>query len=187
MYQATDPRRDNSMLPTPGLDPEEKQNWLDAVRAPLIPQVLTEVVSWFLVPDGVASQGIGDGELFGTWLIESPDSPLYRDEASSATLRGVFLKAKEEPADRRSEHVRDNAVTYLLWLTEGRRSGSWIGPEERPTFLKKHSKLVSAAWSAIAAVPHQHRALHGLAELRKWLLTAGLLESDLPPVRGLNQ
>lgn len=187
MYQATDPRRDNSMLPTPGLDPEEKQKWLDAARAPLIPQVLTEVVSWFMVPDGVASQGIGDGELFGTWLIESPDSPLYRDEASSAALRDVFLKAKEEPSDGQSEHVRDNAVTYLLWLTEGRRSGSWIGPEERPTFLKKHSELVSATWSAIAAVPHQHRAMHGLAELRRRLLTAGLLESDLPLVRGLNQ
>ena len=186
MYQATDPRRDNSMLPTPGLDSDVKQKWLDAVRAPLIPPVLTEIVSWFLVPDGVASQGIGDGELFGTWLIESPDSPLYRDEASSSTVRDVFLKAMQEPSGVQSEHVRDNAFTYLLWLTEGRRSGSWIGLEERPAFLMKQSQLVSAAWGAIAAVPHQHRAVHGLTELRGRLLKAGIAEADLPLARGLS-
>jgi hypothetical protein len=187
MYQATDPRRDNSMLPTPGLDSDEKQKWLDAVRAPLLPPLLTEIVSWFLVPDGVASQGIGDGELFGTWLIESPDSPLYRDEATSSALRDVFLKAMQEPSTVQSEHVRDNAFTYLLWLTEGRRSGSWLGSEERPAFLMKQSQLVSAAWGAIAAVPHQHRAVHGLTELRGRLLKAGIPEADLPLARGLSQ
>lgn len=187
MYQATDPRRDNSLLQTPGLDPDVKQQWLDAVRAPLIPPVLTEIVSWFLAPDGVASQGIGDGELFGTWLIESPDSPLYRDEASSSAICDVFLKAMQEPSGVQSEHVRDNAFTYLLWLTEGRRSGSWLGSEERPAFLLKQSQLVSAAWSAIAAVPHQHCAVHGLTELRGRLLKAGIAEADLPLARGLSQ
>jgi hypothetical protein len=187
MYQATDPRRDNGLLEYPGLDPAAKRLWLEEARAPLINGVLAEVVSWFVVPDGVASQGIGEGELFGTWLIESPDSPLYRDEGSRSALRDVFLKAVEKPSDLQSEHVRDNAFTYLLWLTEGRRSGSWIEPEKRPAFLKKHSELVCAAWSAITAVPHQHRALHGLAELRRRLLTTGLLESDLPLVQGLNQ
>lgn len=187
MYQATDPRRDHSKLPTPGLDPDVKQRWLDAARAPLIPPVLTEVVSWFLVSDGVASQGIGGDELFGTWLIESPDSPLYRDEATSSALRNVFLKAMQEPSGLQAEHVQDNAFTYLLWLTEGRRSGSWLGSEERPAFLKKQSRLVSAAWGAIAAVPHQHRAVHGLTELRGRLLKAGISEADLPLARGLSQ
>jgi hypothetical protein len=187
MYQATDPRSDNSMLQTPVLDSGEKQQWLDAARAPLIPPVLMDIVSWFVLPDGVASQGIGEGELFGTWLIESPGSPLYRDDASSVALCDVLLEAMRDPSSARSEHVRDNAFTYLLWVTEGRRSGSWIGPEERPTFLKKQSRLISAAWSAIAAVPHQHRAVHGLTELRRRLLADGMSESDLPLVQGLSQ
>jgi hypothetical protein len=186
MYQATDPRRDSSLLDTPCLDPAAKRRWLEEARAPLIAPVLKEVVAWFVEPDGVASQAIGEGEVFGTWLLESPGSPLYRDDASSAALRDVFLEAMREPSITRSEHVRDNALTYLVWLTEGRRSGSWIGSEERPALLRKHAPLIGSAWSAIAAVPHQHRAIHGLAQLRERLLTCGIPESDLPTLQEPN-
>jgi len=179
MYEATDPRRGNSLLATPGLDPAAKLQWLEVAREPLIGPVLQEVVAWFREPDGVARQAIGEDDVFGTWLLESPTSPLYRDEAASAALCEVFLEAMREPSTAQSENVRENAFTYLVWLTEGRRSGSWIGSEERPTLLKQHASLICSAWGAIAAVPHQHRGIQGLVQVRQRLLDYGLQESDL--------
>jgi hypothetical protein len=187
MYQATGPQNDLSTPDISGLDPAARGRWLDEVRKPLIGPVLVEVVGWFAQPSGVAGQAVAEGEIFSPWLLESPKAPIYRDHAATEQLLALFNQAIREPHQARSQTVRDNAYTYLRWLTEGRRAASWLASGERPTLLHKHSDLIKAAWRTIAAVSYQHRAMHELRELRSHLVSAGFDEAELPSVRGLGE
>ena len=187
MYQAIGPQSDFSTLDMSGLDPVAKSRWLDEVRLPLIAPVLKEVIGWFVQPNGVAMQAVGDGEILSPWLLESPNAPIYRDPSAIEQLIAVFDEAILEPHQAQSQIVRNNAHTYLCWLTKGRRSASWLESGERPTLLRAHSDLIYAAWRAIAAVRYQHRAIHALRELRSRLVGAGLDEALLPSVRGIGR
>lgn len=187
MYQATGPQNDLSTPDISGLDPAAQGRWLDEVQQPLIGHVLVEVFNWFTQPNGVAAQAVGEGDIFSPWLLESPNSPIYRAPAATEQLLALFNQAIRDPHQIRSQTVRDNAYTYLRWLTKGRRAASWLASKEGPTLLRKHSDLIKAAWRAIAAVPYQHRAMHELRGLRSRLVSAGFDEAELPSVRGLGE
>lgn len=181
LYRAMDPMRHHSLLSPPGVDPRTHAAWAESVRLPLEGRVLDAVVGWFHESGGVSRTAITeDDDGLGSWLIESQNSPVYRDVASTQRLTAVFEEAAKMPLKEGSSIVRDNALMYCNRLLEGRRDGSWMSPEERPTFFVKHKELIAAAWSAIVAVEPQQRALFRVKDIHEKLTACGIPLDQLP-------
>lgn len=180
LFGALQPMHDDSLLTPRGISPVDYRDWVEAAKAPLNATVANAVVAWFSEAEGIASKEIGDDEVpYMTWLIESPRSPLYVSVDGVRQLLSVLQSATESPLTTKAEIVRENVLTYLYWLTEGRSSGSWLTEDRRRGFFAENSGLLGSAWRTIVAVPYQHRSLSGLRKLRQGLIKASMREELL--------
>lgn len=180
LYGATDP----SDHPLTLGDPQQHRDWIDQVQSGLVDRVVETALGWFSESGGVARTALTDlDQGLGARLIESAESLLYRDRATVDRLTRIFETAANQPCAANAGIVRDNALAYLIRLTDGRRDGSFMRNEDRSNFVKTHKRLLSAAWRATSSVEHQYRTHEMLRKLRTDLIQFGVSKQmlKLPP------
>lgn len=181
-FMKTKPTSLDRVIATSVHERDAREAWLAQVRGAVLPEVLQTVLNWFDTRDGIAQIVRGDvHDSQAAWLLESPDSPLYRDDASVTTLVAMLDAAAHQSDHAAADVLARNARDYVLMLLgEARGGGSWMGPEQLRGFIAKHPSIVPAAWRAMIAVEYQYRFKDELRSLRKKLLGAGVPETEVP-------
>ncbi len=188
--QCAEPRRlyadlapwdwDKGVFALPGVDPQRFARFRAEIVQELAGSAVRSIVQSFLVEDGVAGLDRADDAPLGAWMLESPQSPIYADQMAASSLTELMLGSA-----RNSDHIArsvvcENAYTYLVWLIEGRRGGSWATDEDRAGLARQQVHLVSAAWEAVVGIPFQFRMLSGIRRLRASIIAAGFPEEAFP-------
>lgn len=175
IYSSTDPFWERHMS-TDAESAAIHKEWVEELRGELIEDIVEQLLSKFLIVDGLASSARGDDEL-GAWLLESAKSPLYREDLYAERLESVF---RNLPNAAVRPTLADNARVFIEMLLFKTRNATWAGKDRLRELHATRPLIVPSAWRAMISVPSQFRMLSELRTLRKELIEAGVCEQTLP-------
>lgn len=169
-------------LKTGPLDTDKRYLWASEIREPILRDVVSQVLRWFTEPGGIMT-GL-KGKQYGgmeAWLIESSNSPLYRDEISVGQLTSLFDAETDSKGETAKGIAARNARDYLYALLgKTSRDSTWMGHGAMQSFVERHPTIVPAAWRLIVAAELQYRAKQDLIELHTKLGGVGVELEKLP-------
>jgi len=162
-----------------GLKSPVKQRFLDSLMAIVVGRVLDQIIDLYSVNGGFEDIAFGrEGMDACTWLLESPNSPVFLDRAHGVRLADAFGQPPSSSLERLI-HSK-NALLFLEMSVNSARDGSWGGASTLGDKHERIPEIVRCAWQAVAMSPAQFRMVGSIRDVRSKLIANGVPESDVP-------